>query len=105
MQEGPQRGRWRRERYMLDYLDYRGVALSAPALRTVVVCVTAWNSCHSPTMAGGTGDCKMLGTSDFKSFDVPCTESDIPDQGVHWNAKILPVLALRSTILIDIGGE
>ena len=90
---------------MLDYLDYRGVALSAPALRTVVVCVTAWNTCHPPTMAGGTGSCKVLGTGDFESFDVPCTESDIPDRGIDWWSKILPVLALRSTILIDIGGE
>ena len=59
-------------------------------------------------MSGGTA------TADFKRFDHPWVEDEertvfsephIPEKGVRWYENIHPVLAVRSVIMTDLGGE
>ena len=81
---------------MQNHPDFRAVALTAPAVRTVVVVVAAWNASppNSPDEV----------SSDFGTFDVACSEAILPEHGIRWHVTIAPVLALRSVILSEIGG-
>ena len=88
---------------MESYPVYKSITLTTPAIRTVVVRVTVWNECG---MSGG------MASGDFRRFDYPWIEAEqplsephIPEKGVRWHEDILPVLAIRSVIKTDFGGE